>query len=198
MAKWKWIEGYPAYEVSDGGQVRSYWTRRGMPFLAGKWRVAAVPQRTLRPGRNSGGYRVVDLRVGTGVPRTCKIATLVIEAFRGPRPVGMEVCHSNSMLTDDRLENLRYDTHSGNMADVSPAKRRTNCKLTDQQVIDIRVRCAVDGVPQVRLMEEYRMSSTAICHVCQGKSYSDLPGPRNTDKYIPSVALKRYTARTWA
>lgn len=40
-----------------------------------------------------------------------------MEAFVGPCPEGMEVCHNNGDCTDNRLENLRYDTKSANMLD---------------------------------------------------------------------------------
>jgi hypothetical protein len=33
----------------------------------------------------------------------------------------MEVCHNNGIHTDNRLENLRFDTHENNMADLRGA-----------------------------------------------------------------------------
>jgi hypothetical protein len=38
-------------------------------------------------------------------------------AFVGPCPEGMEVCHNNGDPTDNRMENLRYGTHSSNEQD---------------------------------------------------------------------------------
>jgi hypothetical protein len=42
----------------------------------------------------------------------------VLEAFVGPRPEGMEACHNNGNPAANRLENLRWDTHAGTVADV--------------------------------------------------------------------------------
>lgn len=39
-------------------------------------------------------------------------------AFVGEPLEGMEVCHINGDPTDNRLENLRYDTRTQNILDV--------------------------------------------------------------------------------
>jgi hypothetical protein len=38
--------------------------------------------------------------------------------FVGPAPEGMEGCHYNGDPTDNRLENLRWDTRKANVADA--------------------------------------------------------------------------------
>lgn len=53
-----------------------------------------------------------------GHPRTCTVHGLVMLAFRGGTPAGLEICHNNGVATDNRLENLRFDTHVANMADA--------------------------------------------------------------------------------
>lgn len=42
---------------------------------------------------------------------------LVMAAFVGPCPDGIEVCHNNGNPADNRLSNLRYGTHSENQLD---------------------------------------------------------------------------------
>ena len=44
---------------------------------------------------------------------------MVIHAFVGPTPPGMEICHNNGIHADNRLKNLRFDTHAANMEDLS-------------------------------------------------------------------------------
>jgi hypothetical protein len=63
------------------------------------------------------GHLVVDLRNG-GKRRMAKVHQLVLEAFVGSRPGGMEGCHNNGDGTDNRVENLRWDTPSENNFDL--------------------------------------------------------------------------------
>ena len=42
---------------------------------------------------------------------------IVLETFVGGCPVGMECCHGNGVAGDNRLQNLRWDTHDANNKD---------------------------------------------------------------------------------
>ena len=42
---------------------------------------------------------------------------LVLGAFAGPPPEGMEGCHEDNDKTNNRLDNLRWDTRPGNHSD---------------------------------------------------------------------------------
>ena len=88
------------YEVSTAGRVRN--ARTG---------------RVLAHRQDRDGYRTVVLcnkekRVTRAVHR------LVLEAFTGPCPAGLEVRHLNGLAWDNRLENLAYGTHGSNIADA--------------------------------------------------------------------------------
>ena len=48
---------------------------------------------------------------------TVAVHRLVLLAFVGECPKGMECCHNNGIANDNRLENLRWDTHANNNAD---------------------------------------------------------------------------------
>jgi hypothetical protein len=45
------------------------------------------------------------------------IHVLVLTAFVSPRPSGMVACHNNGNRSDNRVENLRWDTLASNSAD---------------------------------------------------------------------------------
>ena len=59
------------------------------------------------------GYKQVSLSKGNR-QRTHKVHRLVLEAFVGPCPEGMESCHADDDPGNNRLENLRWGTHAEN------------------------------------------------------------------------------------
>lgn len=109
MAHWLPVVGFEdAYEVSSLGQVRSldrysHGLRRG---------------RVLKAHIGAGnGYPYVTL-YRTPEKRRANVHVLVLEAFVGPRPLGMEALHDNGDRADARVSNLRWGTHGENIADV--------------------------------------------------------------------------------
>lgn len=75
--------------------------------------------------------------------KTYTIHPLICEAFHGPKPFpNYECCHNNGIRHDNRAENLRWDSHSGNMMDMEKHGTRritskTGRRLSNQQVEDI-------------------------------------------------------------
>lgn len=143
---WTDVPGYEGlYQVSDLGRVKS-------PARAKKIRDGALqplPERLLRPtlvkrGPLVGRYLVnlwKENRYKTWLPHR-----LVLTAFVGPCPDGMEACHEDDDPGNNRLDNLRWDTRSANMRDRvrngkgNQGTRHHQAKLTDEQVREIRTR----------------------------------------------------------
>jgi hypothetical protein len=104
MENWRTVLGNPGYEVSDLGRVKS--VRSGG---------------LLRPQHAKGpSGKTIRLRVtlaGDRVPRS--LHDLVLTAFVGPRPAGMQGCHWDGDPTNNTLPNLRWDTAKSNRADSS-------------------------------------------------------------------------------
>lgn len=124
---WRSIEGFPYYEVSSTGRVRSL--DRTMRYPSG--RVMTWRGRILSPKTDSKGAQQVGLRTEEGRTDTL-IHRLVLLAFVGPCPEGMECCHNNGNPADNRVENLRWDTKSENQKDrrahgTDPQLNRTHC-----------------------------------------------------------------------
>lgn len=128
---WQAIPGYEGvYEASSLGRIRSldhehpHWTGNGRVRRTGK---------LLSPATNPGGYSILTLSKH-GQHRGVQVHVLVLEAFVGPRPSAeMDACHGNGDPSDNRLENLRWDTKSANALDTvrhgtHPQSRRTSCK----------------------------------------------------------------------
>lgn len=126
------FEGY--YEVSDYGQVRSVDRRVIGPIRPGQRRTHKG--RVLRDYSTTPADRLSDRRMVTlcvdGGRRYMQVHALVMLAFVGPRPAGMQICHGNGDGTDNRLSNLRYGSASDNTFDmvrhgVHNNARKTHC-----------------------------------------------------------------------
>jgi hypothetical protein len=109
---WRPIPSFAGYEVSDIGRVRSLaHTRRGRNGGERSFETKIMKLRQDKQGR-----AIVALRQNGG-RRVVRVSTLVAEAFLGPRPPGMEVCHENGDNLNNHPWNLRYDTHQNNCRD---------------------------------------------------------------------------------
>ena len=110
--RWKAIAGFPAYQVSDQGQVMS------LPMIGRR-----TNGEVLKPIVQSNGYHYVGLYEG-GKMKLRRIHSLVLEAFVGPRPDGAHGCHRDDDKSNNALENLYWGTASQNMADAYANGRR--------------------------------------------------------------------------
>lgn len=126
--QWKPIPGFEQYyEVSDHGRVRSF-DRVGTRGNGVTYRRKG---RMMKQSPYSAGHLMVRLSVNAN-QRLWRVHRLVMLAFVGSCPEGMEVCHENGDPTDNRLGNLRYDTHSSNMLDRNEHgtchyRKKTHC-----------------------------------------------------------------------
>lgn len=106
---WRPVVGFEgAYEVSSLGRVRG--VDRILPD-GRKWKG-----RMLKPRRAGGkGYLALQLQG----KQQCYVHTLVLTAFVGPRPDGMEACHfPDPDPMNNRIDNLRWGTSTENGADM--------------------------------------------------------------------------------
>jgi hypothetical protein len=119
--QWRPILGWEGlYEVSNEGRVRSCEGRRQRP-------IVLVPLKTDK------GYLRANLYAPGGRKERRTIHRAVLEAFVGPCPEGQQGCHNDGDRTNNRLENLRWDTPAGNSRDkllhgTHNMARKTECK----------------------------------------------------------------------
>lgn len=103
--RWRRVRGWPGYQVSDRGRVRS--VRRTLPNGAehGGGLLAQTPDKD--------GYLTVHLRAGE---RELRVPVHVLVATLFPCFDGLEVRHLNGQL-DNWWTSLRWGTHRENEQD---------------------------------------------------------------------------------
>lgn len=127
MEQWRPVPGYEtSYEVSSLGRVRSLsrtvMRSNGRPIpIRGRIRKTVFNPKT----------KQVQITLGRHDVR--RVHHLVLEAFVGPRPDGAIGLHWNDNPQDNRVENLRWGSHSDNNNDrvrngIHHNAAKTHCK----------------------------------------------------------------------
>ena len=181
---WKPIPEYPGYDVSDHGQVRSYYKRVKNDGRGGAWKIADTPQRIMAGG-SDGRYLYQFIKHESGEFRNVKTHVLIMLAFVGECPDGLEVCHNDNIKYNNRLDNLRYDTHANNMLDAAHAGGTGGRKLTNDQALKARQRYR-DGESRDALEKELGVSRKNLSNCLRGKTFAHL-GSENTVEYVRRI-----------
>ena len=164
---WKDIPGYEgSYQVSTLGRVKSLPRVVQIPCYG----TRTLSEKMLRLSRCTSGHLYVNLRKD-GSTHHSEIHRLVMLAFVGPCPPGMEVCHNDSNPQNNRLDNLRYDTHLNNQIDMAYVGNRSRQKLSVDDVLRIRARLKRGEVGR-RLAAEYGVSQSCISAIKCGRSFA--------------------------
>src|ERR1044072_2359706 len=108
------IEGFPGYRVGDDGTVWSCWRTCPNGRFLSSWRQ--MKQSVQKNRSNGRSYRYLNLCKG-GKPTIYMVHRIVLEAFVGPRPAGMECRHLDGNPGNNNLSNLQWGTPLQNAAD---------------------------------------------------------------------------------
>jgi hypothetical protein len=151
---WKDIPDILGYQVSDLGRVRSFWK------TGAKGKLTPNPVKILRHNIMYKGYHEVRL------PRNNKyhhvrVHRLVLTAFIGPCPTGLEGCHNDGDTHHNYLLNLRWDTPTNNHQDkLYHGTHRS--KLTEQKVKQIRLLYSKGGCTMNSLANMFSIAQSQI------------------------------------
>ena len=169
--RWRDVGGFPGYQISDLGRLRSNRCARGRE-KGSAWRFSRG-----RKCSQAGHLGATLRRDGEGHFRY--VHRLVLEAFVGPCPDSMECCHADDDPTNNRLTNLCWATHQKNIADCAARRRmargRTNglMKLSDEDVRAIRRRVAT-GEPRKLVAKDYGVVVSHVSNIFNRKSREDV------------------------
>jgi hypothetical protein len=117
---WEPIE----YEISNMGRLRTKRARYGKPLKHTGKRRDLSDYRLIGGRPDANGYIQYAIYNTNKQKRNFRAHTLVMQAFVGLPDVGQIICHYNDIKSDNRLENLRYDTHKANKADEKRNNRK--------------------------------------------------------------------------
>lgn len=185
---WRPIPGYDGYEVSDFGNIRSY-------YLKGNHKQKRSPHpRTLaKRSRANGAYPSVSLpHPETGNYHSKAIHRLVMLAFVGPCPEGMEVAHLNGDPADNRLSNLRYVTHQENESHklghgtTGHGERNSVAKLQGWQVAEVKF-LAGKSVPQGKIAALFDIGHKQVNDILRERSWSQEPARADVPALVATL-----------
>lgn len=159
--------GFPKYRVGDDG---SLWSNH-----SGEWKE--LKQRHYIAKRNSKPYCTIILTDAEGKKCCRMVHHLVLEAFVGPCPPGMECCHENDIGTDNRLTNLRWDTHKSNIDDakrnnkIVKGESHPNSRLSEEDVKKIRLMIDSGRWKISEIADIFLVSTMTIKHIANNKNW---------------------------
>jgi hypothetical protein len=170
---WKPVISYEGlYEVSNLGRVRT--VERTLTRKNGA--LFTVRARVLKTwSMSNGNHQFVGLYTSSpgGRSQTTAVHRIVLEAFVGPCPEGMECCHNDGNPRNNNVTNLRWDTRSANQMDsvrhgTKPqGTAHYRAKLKPEDIPDIRKRIA-SGESLSSIGRLYKVATIAISCIRDG------------------------------
>lgn len=140
---------------------------------------STTSNRFLKPGLSGG-----RLTVALGRNETELVHRLVLEAFVGLCPDGMECCHADDNPLNNNLSNLRWDTRSNNMKEgykngkykPLPGKgdKSFHHTLSEKDVRIIIYMCRTKDFTQREIAEIYGVTPSCICDIMTKRSWNHI------------------------
>ena len=173
---WKPVKGYEGlYEVSNEGRVRSLDREVKRTSKLNKPCLMSLTGRLIKPRLLKRGYLAVDLYC-CGNQSTHRIHRLVLEAFIGLAPDGMECCHYDDDPFNNHLSNLRWDTHQNNLIDLEKNGGRAkgskipSSLLTEAQVSKVKWALS-HSFTQAEIARHYGVAHQLIHYIAINKTW---------------------------
>ncbi len=185
--QWKPVPSLDGYEVSDDGRVRTWISvsavrvRRGDKIIGQMVIKKEATPTMLVPWREK-KTKILNVNTWRRYFKTARkgsrsIASMVAEAFHGPRPYYFAI-HLDGNQDHNEPGNLKWGTRSDatKIAIKRGVKRGSGRqKLSEVQVLEI-VRRIRAGEQQLKLAKEFGVSKVTISHIGLGRVWSSVTG----------------------
>src|SRR5690242_14784609 len=131
------IPGFPGYRVGSDGSVWSSWnnspTNRAITSTWRQLRPSVQKDRTA--GR---AYWYLNLTRDGGA-KTCRVHRLILEAFIGPCPEGMECRHLDGNPANNCLGNLCWGTPAENRSEEHTSELQSHVNLVCRLLLEKKI-----------------------------------------------------------
>ena len=150
--KWLTVKQFPNYQISDHGTVR---------------RINTHKELALNTKRGKHPYKRVHLCHGS-VTKYVLVHRLVLEAFVGPCPQGMQTLHADDNPANNCLSNLSWGTPKRNHETIDrKGEANGRAKLTADDVREIRS----SALSTKELAEAFNTTQKYIQNILRGVTW---------------------------
>ena len=178
------LPNYPSYHITNDGVLYSRKTQNGLGV--------SLTWRRRRYFLNHDGRKTYWLQDKHKRRARASAHVLVMEAYFGPRPQGLSVCHNDGNYLNNNISNLRYDTAKGNAADkilhgtLLRGEQIPQSVLKEEQIY-ILFDMAAQGVSNADLSRHFKVSPSAIGKIIRRRDWKHI--------YISEDILHRVSQR---
>ena len=183
------VNEFDDYAIDSDGclwsrRPRNWQHRPPIPWrrLKGKYKKIRGTHKGGRRRPETNPHLYADIIDNNGVFHRKWLHRLVLEAFVGPCPKGMESRHLNDVGTDNRFVNLSWGTHVQNTADKAIngkllfGEKHANSTLKEADILEIR-RLAREGVNRREIAKRFGFKKTyAITRIVYGETWKQTKG----------------------
>ena len=175
MEEWITIAGFPHYQVSSFGRVKSL-PRSAMR----KGHKMKVSGKILKPGKGKRGHLYVNVRHNNKAT-SLYVHRIVATAFLGNPPETLnQVAHWDGNPENNNIKNLRWTNQRGNSEDS--IRHNTSCRPSNRgeghpraklnrQIIEDAKERAMNGESFRRIARSYGVTHLTISNAVKGVSY---------------------------
>ncbi len=177
--EWRTIFGFEGrYEISNHGRFRSV---DRVIVCVGRWKKPVgrlYRGRIMRHWKQASGYQYATL-AANGRKTYAGIHNLVLIAFVGQCPTGMECCHNDGSTSNNHVSNLRWDTHKANLADRikhgTAPRGEASCRATITEKTAKKIKTiARQGVSLGAIAARFGVSKDVVSAIKHNRSWKHI------------------------